>query len=428
MPFCHCQRHFGTEAALIQHQAAKHRSPLVASQPGPSQPNHAPAQQSAPSPRLPTSTRISYESRMLLKGVLSQEMIHTIDAAALQPSTTPVSSSTPPELICSYNWQGSGGFHVPGHAPVWQNLALPITIPNDRTNRPGNKPIWTTPKDQFYQVFQATALMRPEFRFNDVDVVTTRNTLRKFLDFCHGRTQDAFRVHVSLVRDTLFIEQYHVRPMTRQSTGWGHNFEKAFTEFPPGLQGSTSHDRFLRYPIGELNCVVGFEVDACYEDSASRKRDAQSELEAPQDGLKEFSLSNMDSKDLVPEGKIMPQSTAAELKSTSKPGKTSISNYLPQLWFGRTSWLIVGSHNEGTFVETKVTNVDQRLKQWEMGRQEDLRKLVTLLAEIRGALRGRGGQRFAVVYEKHGTSRILKMYKVVDQNVVGESVVGQFWV
>jgi hypothetical protein len=28
--------------------------------------------------------------------------------------------------------------------------------------------------------------MKPDFRFNGIDVVTTRNSLRKFLKFCGG--------------------------------------------------------------------------------------------------------------------------------------------------------------------------------------------------------------------------------------------------
>ncbi|KAK3693158.1 geranylgeranyl pyrophosphate synthetase [Podospora appendiculata] len=436
MPYCHCERYFGSEAALIQHQVAKHGSQvLVATElPTSSQPNHAPApQQKKPNPRFPTrDARLSHEVKLLLKGVLSEETLHTIDAAALQPSNTLVSSTAQPELICSYNWQGSGGFRAPGHAPIWKTLTLPITISNDRTTqtRSGKKPIWTKPEDRFYQVFQATAQMRPDFRFNDVDVITTRNSLRKFLDFCRGRAQDPFKVHVSLVKNTLFIEQYHVRPMARQNTGWGHGFERAFAEFPPGLQDSTSHDRFLRYPIGDLNCIVGFEIDACYQEGAARRRD-EGPLEGLKEGLEQLSLGNIDPEVAVPRynQEIMPQSTAAELK-TSKPGKTSIGAYLPQLWFGRTPWLIVGSHNEGTFLDTKVTNVEQRLKQWETERQDELRKLVTLLAELREALRGRGGQRFAVVYEKGETSRVLKMYKLVDQGkpaALDESILGGFW-
>ena len=321
-----------------------------------------------------------------------------------------------------------------GHAPIWQNIPLPIAIPNDRKNPSGPKPIWTVPKNQFQQVFQATALMRPDFRFNDADVVTTRNSLRKLLKFCGGLAQDPFKVHVSLVENTLFIEQYHITPMRPQETGWGHSFETAFAKFPPGLEDSTSHDRFLRYPIGDLNCVVGFEVDACYEDGG-RKTD-QEPLEELQADLEQLSLGNSEVPlNSTPPGlpeqphgaKIMKQSTAAEMK-TSRAGKTSITTFLPQLWFGRTPWLIVGSHIEGTFLDTKVTNVEERLKQWETERQDELRKLVTLLAELREVLRDSGGQRLAVIYDRGGTPRVLRMYRLAEQRkVVDANFVRQFW-
>ncbi len=48
-------------------------------------------------------------------------------------------------------------------------------------------------------------------------------------------------------------------------SGWGRNFERTFTKFPPGSGESTGHHRVLRYPLGDLNCVVRFEVDAIHE-------------------------------------------------------------------------------------------------------------------------------------------------------------------
>ncbi|KAK0708499.1 hypothetical protein B0H67DRAFT_648555 [Lasiosphaeris hirsuta] len=267
--------------------------------------------------------------------------------------------------------------------------------------------------------------MSPDFCLDKVDIVTTRNSLRKLLDFCGSRSLQSFRVNISLFKNTLFIEQYDTAFMAFQSTGWGHSFEKTFTRFPAGLEASTTYDRFLRYPIGDLNCVVGFEVDACYQGSLGNDGEpaevTKGPLERVQAGMEQLGLSSK-TKAGPPESKtksttasptiskagskkpppkppsnttpkIMPQSTAVEMKSRSKKPGGTVGPYLPQLWFGRTPWLIVGSHIQGTFHHVSVTNVTAHLERWEAERQAELRKLAALLSELREAVRGavRGG-------------------------------------
>lgn len=48
------------------------------------------------------------------------------------------------------------------------------------------------------------------------------------------------------------------------------------------------------------------------------------------------------------------RSTAAEIKTGLKAKTTG--KYLPQLWFGRTPWLITGQHKQGTFNEARLIN------------------------------------------------------------------------
>lgn len=64
----------------------------------------------------------------------------------------------------------------------------------------------------------------------------------------------------------------------------------------------------------------------------------------------------------------------AELK-TFHGEKFCIEKYLPQLWFGRTPNLLVGTHIDGTFHKLEAINVASRLLEWETKHQEELRKL-----------------------------------------------------
>ncbi|KAK1825998.1 geranylgeranyl pyrophosphate synthetase [Podospora conica] len=447
MTTCHCQRQFGSEEALMQHQAAKHGvQPESAAPPSPSPPR-AQQEPKAPTQTTPASStkasnstkRRASEYRRLMDGLVIQQPVVTIDVVALQPSKTAVSSKTPSELVCSYNWQRAGGFRVPGHAAVWQDVVLPVKLPSD-TNNPDVPKITPRPHSKvqtpFQQVLDATRLMSPDFRFDSVDIVTTRNSLRKFLDLCGGRSLQTFRVNISLVKDTLFIEQHTVRCMSHQGTGWGYGFERKFTRYPPGLEASTAYDRFLRYPIGEMNCVVGFEVDACYEEKRDMDNSNQDPVMDLQAGMAQVSLipngTTPDPPGPLGGAKIMAQSTVAELKSAiAGRFKTSLAWHFPlaQLWFGRTPWLIQGLHIDGTFGETRVTNVEGRFEQWEAQHQEELRKLAGLLVQLRESVRGSGGQRCAAVYEKEKKGpHVLKVYRLSKQGaVVSDEVLGRFW-
>ncbi|KAB5518727.1 geranylgeranyl pyrophosphate synthetase [Coniochaeta sp. 2T2.1] len=430
-------RVFQSAAALIQHQLAKHPLELPTPSAGP-QTGTLPLQLTSA-----TQTARLRDAQRIWNGLRKQEPVHVIDGAVLQPSTAPVSATTPFDLVCSYNWLASGGFHVPGHAPLWQDLALPVTVPKDpkktslNPRRRRRRPSWTTTTYPFEQVLSATAQMRPNFTFGAVDVVVTRNSLRKLLDFCSGKAaQPSFRIGLSLVRDTtLFIEQYDARAMPFQDSGWGHGFERTFTRFPAGLEGSTSHDRFLRYKLGEMDCVVGFEVDACYyepkRDEGDNNNNAVDALDMQGQAIDHPPSGYHPTRNKPTTGIVSPmqQSTAAELKSKSKRPGGGIGSFLPQLWFGRTPWLIVGRHAEGTFTETTVVEASAQFVRWETDHQDGLRKLVAVLGELRDAVRRNGGRGCAAVCEKGvGGRRRIGVYDLLREGVgVPEEVIRRFW-
>ena len=84
--------------------------------------------------------------------------------------------------------------------------------------------------------------MKPSFRFDDVDIIVNRHTLRKLLTFCHGSNQESFRISLHIVHNTLIIERcaQSASQMIYGSalSGYGRNFERTFTQLPPGLENS----------------------------------------------------------------------------------------------------------------------------------------------------------------------------------------------
>lgn len=108
-------------------------------------------------------------------------------------------------------------------------------------------------------------IQRPECRFDSIDCLVNRNSLRKLLDFCSAsRIRKDFRLNLSVVSNTLIIERCEKITVERLrgsvDSGYGHNFERAFTKYPKDLENSTSHHRVLQYKLGDLKMAVRFEV------------------------------------------------------------------------------------------------------------------------------------------------------------------------
>ncbi len=328
-------------------------------------------------------------------------------------------------------------------------MPFPVTLPEDRGTYFIDQNASRLPRYPFQPLFRATASMTPEFRFDDVDIVVNRNSLRKLLDFCNGYTRESFRLNLLLVHNTLFIERCEKNARTRirgsQNSGWGRNFERAFTKLPSGVEDSAAHHRVLHYALGDLSCVVRFEVDACYEQRSDTADDkptghiGDSELksltaavdrlsteEPSTEGSTESKIGQDQTKERWSDKKIMPQSTAAEIKTRTKAG---LAPYLPQLWFGRTPWLIIGLHAKGTFSRVKITDAAAHFREWEIKHQTELRKLVTILTQLREVVQKQNGRSCVAIYEQHSSHKAIKVFaSTANKQALSNDMVHEFWV
>ncbi|KAK2053599.1 hypothetical protein LY76DRAFT_667131 [Colletotrichum caudatum] len=420
--YCSCSRRFESEAAREQHQADKNRD---LNGRGPcrsisgadfllSIANNTPSNVAQAENNTGYSPPVRAEQRTWLWKQIRRpaDPVHTIAQSAIVPSTVAVSSEAGYQLVCSYNWQSGRPrkIRVPeGYAAICQDMSLPLTLPPDRGIFYSDPNTELLPRHPFEPMFRAAVAMNPDVSFDNIDVVTNRTSLRKLLDFCAGRSGDCFRLNLHLVRNTLIVERCdkNTREFKTGSRdgGWGRHFEKASANYPAGLRQSLSHHRTLRYSIGALSCAVQFEVDASYEqdnkagpldglvprmETVSIPRAHLSEAKSPWQGLQvETAYAG---------ARVMDQSTTAELKSSSK--NKNINYYMSQLWFGRTPWIIVGLHTEGTFDSRRITDVTDRFAEWEVNNQEILRKLVTVLGELRTAIQKNGGRHCAAVFAR----------------------------
>ena len=242
--------------------------------------------------------------------------------------------------------------------------------------------------------------MNPDVQLGKIDIITNRNSLRKLLDFVGGRRQDPFCIGLQMVKNTLFIGRRDRNARASISKNWhpsfGYNFERTFTRPEAGLDQSSSHHRVIRYSLGGLDCIVRFEVDAYYEDSTESElggleQQPADEITSPmsQVSLDEHSIAPprarpggryQDATATILKGVLIPPSQLAEIKAKAVE---RIREALAQLWFSRTPYLLTGIHNTGKVNEVICSHIEPRFIGWETQNQDKLRKLVSLLADLK---------------------------------------------
>lgn len=306
------------------------------------------------------------------------------------------------------------------------------------------------PEYPYESLYKALSIMGPESDFKDTDLVTNRRALQMLFQFASGNPVQDFRMDLHMVHNTLFLTRKEQRTYfvvnACGTSKVGSNFESAFTTPESGLEDSSSHHRVLRYTLGDLKCVVRFEADACCKE---KQNDPQaldqrcvnlfSSLSEKKIRAKWKQLFSTESEaaaaaaegdisartSVVLGGRIVPSSTMAELK-TSQSANFGVAKHLPQLWFGRTSNLIIGTHTDGTFHKLEAIDLAKQLLEWEKTHQEQLRKLTWLIAELRKTVRSTPGG-YCILVGK-GKARKATVYAAAKRtSVLPANIIEQFW-
>ncbi|KAJ4386863.1 hypothetical protein N0V93_009761 [Gnomoniopsis smithogilvyi] len=337
----------------------------------------------------------------------------------LEPCGTPVTSTGAFELLGSYNWrrrtkQEPPQIFVPGEAPGLVPHKLPLKtrlVAKGKSFRDVNAALM--PAFPFEPMFRAVGVMRPGFKFDDVDLVINRSSLHHLLRLAdEGRCKDAFRLDLAMVNDTLIVTPLWKR-VTDQGN-YGRVFEQYFTRHSHGLKESQSHHRAIRYDLGPLKVVVLCEVDAACSGipsswaarnwSVEEAKPKEQEVTTAASGAATFALGAKPleiptaaevalfaaikkkafggiidpgaSSRVTHLGRGTLSAHTAELATMQRFGKKS---KIPQMWLGRTPYLIESLHQANIFTNVKVTHCAAQLLAYEKDHQTTLQKLVTAI-------------------------------------------------
>jgi len=198
------------------------------------------------------------------------------------------------------------------------------------------------------------------------------------------------------------------------------------------MEDATSHYRAIRYPMGPLSVVCRFEADA-YDDGVAADDLTTYESQAVSGGLAERPTFNFRTPiRVLQKGHIVPTAQMVELKTQvyreeNYRGGVACQD---QLWFGRTKLLYTGPYEPGTGVVTRIRYEDatERVKNWEESNQDNLRKLVALLAQLKAILKKERRPNHAAVLvreEKGGPLTIRSMEN--NNRAVGREAFQRHW-
>ncbi|KAK2002736.1 geranylgeranyl pyrophosphate synthetase [Colletotrichum falcatum] len=329
-------------------------------------------------------------------------LVEKIDVAELSKPAAKFEASarvTGCELVASYNWldKTSPSVLIPGAPPRWTPLAQPRQLEEDSGVYYRDKNAARYPAHPMEPTAQAVLTMHPEPFEKRVDIVGCGSTIGNLLRFIRG-DERPFRMLVEVVGGAVHLIRRENSPTETIANvrGFGHTFPEAYTTWDAGVGGSASHQRVLRYDFGGLSCIVRHEGDGYLGDKLGSLSDggggAASEKCSVDALIQGLGASGMGSKSLSHSSPLrvqsggfrVPQAAVFDLKTRTikRKGEDFLGEELPRMWVAQIPNFILAYHQRGTFTETEVMDVSEKIKVWEKSKQRELSRLAALLHRI----------------------------------------------
>ncbi|KAL1849952.1 hypothetical protein Daus18300_013086 [Diaporthe australafricana] len=373
---------------------------------------------------------------------LGKELGH-IHSQSLEPCEGSVTSASGFDLLCSYSWRvepkkepgkhSSGPqIYVPGEAHVLIPHKLPLAVTRRALSGMKFYRDANTARMRSYPfepMFQSMSVLNPGFRFDGVDLIINRGSLRHLLSFVHGTADGSFRLDLAMIHNTLIVTPIWERVRERNTPeprNYGRHFEALFTRRE--LQDSATHHRAIRYNLGPLSCAVLCETDAALPSSGEVMvshderwafrphprphwidRSQLSDKCQPNTSAEKVLLRPRDetaprvSRPMhKPHSQVIPSGTGALSKDVAElvVSANSVGKKMTQLWLGRVPYLVRGFYSNGSFTRVHVVGYASFFACFESQYQGRLRRLVSLIDQLRGFARNATEQRCTVICDK----------------------------
>lgn len=156
-----------------------------------------------------------------------------------------------------------------------------------------------------------------------------------------------------MVHNTSFLCWREKSLIRNIRSGHGHTFKMPFKKDQLHEKMASTHHTVQQWNLGNLNLVVRHEVDAYYQSPSNSTLVYPTSAQLRYQGAQILTKHNKPTSIFL-RGKEIESHKIAEIKTSRVGGDPSIlhkdlPNFMQQLWFGRTPWLIHGQHEDGTF-------------------------------------------------------------------------------
>jgi len=239
------------------------------------------------------------------------------------------------------------------------------------------------------------------FDFTGLDLISDRNNLRKLFRWATGAADEKdFRIDIELAGQTCLFTRTEENDSETVTgfRGFGHEYEKAATRFPPGCERTTGHHRIISINFGGLNVLLRFEVDACIASATNAIADTD-DLVAALSGLGLDTSAAETTRPPIPgisvihtsSRALVPQSSLIEIKTRASHRALDWTEAYPQLYLSQTAFLYLAKHNRGLFVDVeRVSLSGNSMKVHAKQAEAGMGKLRAVLTEVLSAVRNQG--------------------------------------
>ncbi|KAH8666337.1 hypothetical protein BX600DRAFT_511279 [Xylariales sp. PMI_506] len=348
--------------------------------------------------------------------------------------------------LSSFNKISSTEIAVPGEPPRFRApRGIVQVIKTDKDTKSKTNPVY---RHAFQPLLRSVELMKPEFGFSDVDIVTHTGGLRRLFCCLYSQAGDTshHRFDLQWQSGTLFMEQWVGDPKRTLNIGCTTGFLRKTTTHAPPLRDALNYYYVLSFAIGDLKCLAQSHADAyscdCHEPlsyvsgSAEEEDDSDEELSSIMKSLwnrgggvkldtKPPNVNSQEPLHIRRAGRRLPMACLVNVKTRSM---RSPIQFDPQMFFSRVTRLYEGTHSRGVFQPSGRGIVDrsEELAAWSGQNGPGLERfegfLKSLIEAVRSLAEDSGSANAALVLNPEGDQTLATLYARTDgKSLVPES-------
>ncbi|KAF7956949.1 hypothetical protein EAE96_004273 [Botrytis aclada] len=323
--------------------------------------------------------------------------------------------------VASYNWVDgkSPVILVPGSPPAWSPPAQDEKLPEDSGVVYRDINAARYPNYPMEPVVRSLLALEPDFKLQDVDLVACGSTIGNLLRFA-GSLDMPFRFDADLVGDTVFFIRKGKSPTETIEglQGYGHTFPERYTTWDRDVGGSCSHQRIIEYDFADLHLLVRSETDGYLKKPEPHAPASSGSEESVQKSIDQSfaklgvgsttAVSDNLKLDLRMQGVKKSQSQIFDMKTRRHLNTFDMEEILPRLWVNQTPNFLIAYHKYGVFDNPQVSNVKDKVLEWERGHSTLLSKFHVLLKRILEVIQDSKDDRVEISWDGKGPLRVTK--------------------